>query len=70
MIEVGDFNRPCRIQIEDGCVRPLRRAFRRTPLYRTVFMGFIQQWTQDSKAGTCVTIEDPLTRLKRARVWL
>lgn len=59
MIKHEDFERPCRVQVEDG--RSWRTLFRKR--YRTVFDGHIREVTMD-EGGSRLLIEDELARAR------
>lgn len=64
MMDSGDLNRPCRVQVADGYKRPISRLFRKTPVWRTVYNGFIDSVSRGPN-GARMEIGDAMSRLSR-----
>lgn len=68
MISLEDLQRPCRVQVLDETRRPWQRCFLRTPVYRTVFAGFIERASAENNmygpATFTVMITDATSKLQ------
>ena len=61
MIESGDFSRPAQIRVQVGERRDW--LFRRRPVWRVIFVGFVENWEQQMQHGTRITLVDAMSRL-------
>ena len=65
MIEAGDFSRPAQIRVQVGERRDW--LFRKRPVWRVIFVGFVEHMENEMHRGTRITLVDAMTRLSRAQ---
>jgi hypothetical protein len=65
MIQHGDFSRPAQIRVQDG----ERRNWlgRKRPVWRVIFVGFVQHASYELRRGTEVVVVDAMHRRSQQR---
>lgn len=64
MIRQGDLSRSAQVRVLDGYQRSWHTLWRKRPIWRVVWAGYIERFDYDMRGGSRITLIDVAGRLK------